>query len=141
MSLEENKAHVRRAFEELINRQNVAAADQFVAPDYVGHFSGAPEPVRGVEAFKQFIAMYSTAFPDSQVSFESVIAEGDRVVARLTYRGTHKGPLMNIPPTGKPIEVMATNIFRIVNGKAVEQWAITDDLGLMQQLGVIPAPG
>lgn len=138
---EENKALVRRAFEEMITKKNQAAVEQFIAAEYVGHFSGAPGPIRGVEAFKQFIAMYNTAIPDSTVSFENVIAEGDRVAARLTYHGTHNGPLMGIPPTGKPVTVSSTNILRIVNGKAVEQWANTDDVGLMTQIGVMKAPG
>ncbi len=141
MGTEENKALVRRAFDEMINKKNLAAVEQFIAGDYVGHFSGTPDAIRGVDAFKQFIGMYNTAIPDSSVSFDSVLAEGDRVAARLTYRGTHKGPLMGIPPTGKPINVSSTNVFRIVNGKAAEQWANTDDLGLMTQIGVMKAPG
>jgi steroid delta-isomerase-like uncharacterized protein len=138
---EENKALVRRAFDEMINKKNLSAVDRFIATDYVGHFSGVPEPIRGIEAFKQFIGMYNSAIPDSTVSFDTLIAEGDRVVARLTYRGTHKGALMGIPPSGKPVNVTASNIFRIVNGKAAEQWAINDDAGMMVQIGVMPAPG
>ena len=137
---EENKALVRRAFDEMLNKKNLASAEQFIAPNYVGHFSGTPGPINGIEGFKQFLGIYNSAIPDSTVTFDSILAEGDRVAARLTYRGTHSGALMGIPPSNKTIQITSINILRLVNGKAVEQWAVTDDLGLMQQIGVIPPP-
>jgi len=140
MSTEQNKQNVRRAFDEFINKKNLAAAAEYLAPDYVGHFTGAP-PVKGIAAFQQYLTMWHTAIPDSTATVEEVFADGDRVAARVTFRGTHTGPLMNIPPTGKSVTVSSINVFRYANGKAVEQWANNDDLGMMQQLGVIPAPG
>ena len=97
--------------------------------------------MQGLEAYKQFISMYLTAFPDSRFTIEDLIAEGDTVVVRYTVRGTHQGNLMAIPPTGKQASVTAIGIFRIVNGIAVEEWVNMDDLGLLQQLGVIPTMG
>jgi predicted ester cyclase len=94
--------------------------------------------MHGLEAYKQFILMYITAFPDARFTIDDIIAEGDTVVVRYTARGTHQGNLMGIPPTGKQASVTTIGIFRIVNGKAVEQWINCDDLGLLQQLGVVP---
>ena len=140
MLTEQNKQDVRRAFDEFINKKNLAVAADYITPDYVGHFTGAP-PVQGIAAFQQYLTMWNTALPDSRVTIEDVIAEGDRVAVRVTYRGTHTGPLMNIPPTGKPVTISGINVFRFVDGKAAEQWANVDDLGMLQQIGVIPAPG
>jgi predicted ester cyclase len=139
MSSESNKDRVRRAFEEFVHKGDLSNVAEYIAPDYGGHFAGLP-PVSGVEGFKQFLTMQNAGFSDRQITFEDVIAEGDKVVARLTFRGTHTGELMGIPPTGKKVEYSAMNIFRIVGGKAVQQWAVLDNLTMMQQLGVIPAP-
>jgi len=97
--------------------------------------------IRGLEPYKQFISMYFTAFPDLHLTIEDIIAEGDNVVVRQTFQGTHKGDLMGILPTGKQATATGISIFRVANGKAVEQRANYDDLGLMQQLGVIPTMG
>ena len=138
MSTEDNKAHVRRGFE-AVNQKNLAVFDELLTPDVVFHT--ASTTMQGLEAYKQFLSMYMTAFPDLHFTIEDMIAEGDTVVARFTTRGTHQGNFMGIPPTGK--QGSGTRIFidRIVNGKAVEQWFNTDDLGLLQQLGVIPPMG
>jgi steroid delta-isomerase-like uncharacterized protein len=138
MSTEDNKAHVRRGFE-AVNQKNLAVFDELLDPDVVFH--NASTTMQGLEAYKQFLSMYITAFPDLQFTVEDMIAEGDRVVARCTTRGTHQGSLMGIPPTGKQVKSTLIFIDRIVNGKGVEQWSNGDDLGLLQQLGVIPAPG
>jgi steroid delta-isomerase-like uncharacterized protein len=138
MSIEENKANVRRGFE-AVNQKNLAVFDELLTPDVVVH--SASTTTQGLEAYKQSLSMYLTAFPDLQFTIEDMIAEGDTVVVRYTTRGTHQGNLWGIPATGK--QVSATGIFidHLVNGKAVEQWTNFDDLGLLQQLGVIPMPG
>jgi steroid delta-isomerase-like uncharacterized protein len=141
MSTEQNKALIRRGFEEFVNRKNLAPVDELIAPNFVGYYSGVPEPVRGREGFKQLISMYHSAFPDLKVTIDDMIAEGDKVAVRLNFRGTHQGELMGIPPTGKPIALTAINIFRVEGGKAAEQRVNSDDLGMLQQLGVIPPPG
>jgi predicted ester cyclase len=115
-----NKDRVRRAFEEFVHKGDLTNVSEYIAPDYVGHFAGLP-PVSGVEGFRQFLTMQNAAFSDRQVTFEDVMAEGDKVAARLTFRGAHTGELMGLPPTGKKVEYSAMNIFRIVDGKAVEQ--------------------
>ena len=138
MSTEDNKANVRRGYDAL-NERNWAAFDALCAPDIVLH--NASMTIQGYPAYKQFITMYFTAFPDLHITIEDMIAEGDTVVVRTTFHGTHKGDLMGIPPTGKQATTTGISIFSVANGKAVEQWANYDDLGLMQQLGVIPSMG
>ena len=139
MSLEENKALVRR-WVELWNAGDAAAIAELVTPDYVRHDSNGPE-VGGPAAERQLVEMYRTAFPDLHFTIEHLVAEGDLVVARLTVRGTHRGELLGVPPTGRPITLAAMDLYRIRDGKIAEQWVMLDALGLLQQLGAIPAPG
>ncbi|MDZ7359293.1 MAG: ester cyclase [candidate division KSB1 bacterium] len=135
---EQNKALSRRITEECFNKGNLAVADEFVAANFTDH--GAPPGLApGAEGFKQLVAMYRNAFPDMRITIEDVIAEGDKVVMRWTARGTHKGDLMGIAPTGKTVTVTGIGIDRIANGKIVEHWESFDQMGMMQQLGVIPA--
>ena len=94
-----------------------------------------------LEQYKQLVTMYFSAFPDLHLTIEDQIAEGDKVVTRWTARGTHQGPFMGIPPTGKRAVVTGIAIDRFANGKFVENWNNGDDLGLLQQLGVVPVPG
>jgi len=137
----ENKAIVRRFFEEVVNKGNMAVADELIAQDYLEHGSPAGQPA-GIEGFKQFIALVATAFPDLQVTIEDMISEENKVVVRLTVHGTHTGKLMGaIPPTGKRAMWTGIDIIRVVGGKIAERWSQRDLLGMMQQLGVIPAPG
>lgn len=101
-----------------------------------------PLPVcqAGIEGQKQINSMYATAFPDTHFMVEDMIAEGDKVVARLTIHATQRGAFMSLPPTGKHVTFTGIDIIRIAGGKLVERWAETDILGLLQQLGVVPAP-
>lgn len=138
MSTEENKALMRRWIE-AVNQRNLAVLDELCVPDFVYH--NASQTMQGLEAFKQVLSMYLAAIPDVHFTLEDVIAEGDRVVTRQTYRGTHQGTLMGIPPTGKQVTLTGMAITRIASGKVVEQWANNDDLGLLQQLGVVPVMG
>ena len=134
---EENKAIVRRQEEELFTQGNLDAADEIYAPNYVGHDPSNPEDIRGQEAAKQAAADYREAFPDLQVTIEELIAEGDKVAARVRFRGTHQGELEGIAPTGRRVESTGIVISRIEGGKIAEDWANFDDLGLMRQLGAI----
>jgi predicted ester cyclase len=143
MSVEENRAVVRRFFAGAY--QDDAIVDEVVAPDYVGHFPPNPD-LQGREAIRQFNRQARDAFPDVQVSTEDLIAEGDKVVARWTMRGTHLGELRGgIAPTGKPFVVTGTTTFRLVGSKVAEAWGNVDYFGLFLQLGLVtpprPAPG
>jgi len=138
---EENKAIFRRQEEELFTQGNLAAADELYAPDYVGHDPSNPEDIRGLDAAKQAAADYRNAFPDLRVTVEDVIAEGDKVAARLRFRGTHRGELDGIAPTGRRVDCTGIVISRMEGGKIAEDWANFDDLGMMEQLGAISKPG
>jgi len=135
MSTEENKALARRVYEEVMNQRNLAVLDEPYVPDFVYH--GTSRTIQGVEAFKQAAKLYFTAFPDLHLTIEDLIAEGDRVVVRFTYRATHQGDFMGIPATGKQVVVPGIGIMRIVNGKVLEEWVNQDPL---PQLGVVPTP-
>jgi steroid delta-isomerase-like uncharacterized protein len=113
--------------------------DELFAADFVDHNPAVLS--HDLEGTKQLFSMYLDAFPDVQITVDDLIAEGDRVAARFTGQGTHKGPFMGLPPTGKPFTLTAIDILRIVDGKIVEHWGEADTLGLLQQLGAIPAPG
>jgi steroid delta-isomerase-like uncharacterized protein len=138
MSTEHNKALVRRVFEEGMNPNKPGVYDEVIAADYVNHDFPAPAP--GVEGFKIVDAMFRAAFPDFHVTVEDELADGDKVASRGYFTGTHKGQFMGIPPTGKAIKVSYIDIWTVENGKLKENWVQMDMLGLMQQLGVIPAP-
>ena len=140
MSVEENKAIARRFIEEVWHQKNLTVIDEIFATDYVYHMAGMPD-IRGPEGFKQMVVMYLTAFTNIQWTIEALIAEGDMVAIRLTFRGTHQGELMGIPPTGKQVTVTGIGIQRIADGKFQETWDSFDMLGLLQQLGVVPPMG
>ena len=140
MSTEQNKSIVCRWVEEGWNKGNLAVVDQLYAPEYVQH-EPPPETVNSSEALKQYVSMFLSAFPDLYLTVEDLIVEGDKVVWRLNSKGTHKGPFMGIPATGKTGSITGIVIFRLENSRIVEGWVNIDALGLLQQLGVIPMPG
>ena len=136
MSTEDNKSLVRRFYTEGVH--NPALFDELLAPIYVLHFPGSP-PISGIEQAKQLMVAYTCAFPDLQLSTEDMVAEGDKVAIRNTWRGTHHGAFRGLPPTGKHVAFTGSDFFRFEGGKIAEQWADLDALGLMQQLGGVPA--
>jgi predicted ester cyclase len=138
MSTEHNKALVRRVFEEAMNHNKPDVYNEVIAADYVNY--DFPTPTPGLEGFKSVDAMFKAAFPDFHVTIEDELAEGDRVASRGYFTGTHTGEFMGIPPTGKSIKVSYIDIWTVEGGKLKENWVQMDMLGLMQQLGVIPAP-
>jgi len=138
MSAEENKALVRRYVEEFVDRSNFELSDEIFAPNFVRY---GPDQVSGVEDLKHFFAMLHSGFPGFQSTIEDLFAEGDKVVLRFTFHGTHQGEFMGIGPTGKQVTMAGIDIFRIADGKIVELWNQEDVLGMMQQLGAIPEPG
>jgi steroid delta-isomerase-like uncharacterized protein len=136
MSTETNQAIVRRYIDEAWNRGNVAVIDELMAPNYLRHINGCPTPLTR-ESHKQRIIRIHRALPDVHLTIEDMIAAGDRVVSRLTLRGTQRETFMGIPPTGRHVTVSGIDIARLVDGKFVEHWAEMDTLGLMQQLGAV----
>jgi steroid delta-isomerase-like uncharacterized protein len=141
MSPEDNKAIVRRFFEEVLNEKRLDRADELVAPDYLDH-AALPGQGPGLEGAKQQRwAMYFAAIPDLHSTIDDLVAEEDKVVVRYTGEGTQQGELLGIPPTGKRFRFSGICIIRLAEGKIAENWEEDDVLGLMQQLGVLPAPG
>jgi steroid delta-isomerase-like uncharacterized protein len=137
----ENKAIARRFYEEFANQGNQSVAEELVAADMVDHNPLSPEIAPGLEGLKQTFAMFRSGFPDLTLTVEDQIAEGDKVVSRLTFRGTNKGEVMGIPATGKTVIMEVVDILRIENGRLAERWGQSDTMGMMQQLGVVPPPG
>lgn len=131
---EENKAIARRDYEDIWNNKNLNAIDDLYEPDHIRR-GGLGES--GNEGYRQFVTLYTDAFPDLHFTVEDVFAEGDRVVTRWTAKGTHKGDLPDIPATGTLVTVTGISIYTVKNGKIVEEWGEWDALGLMQQLGVL----
>jgi steroid delta-isomerase-like uncharacterized protein len=140
MSLEANKALVRRFVEEAQSQHKLSVVDEVMDPNMIDHY-GQPSSLNSVEAFKQFFGGFIAAFPDVKAVIHNQVAEGDKVVTHKTFHGTHQGEFMGIPPTGKKIAIELIDIFRITGGKLVEHWAVADMMSMMQQLGVIPPMG
>jgi steroid delta-isomerase-like uncharacterized protein len=141
MSVEQAKALVRRFVEEIFNRGNMSVVEELFAPDFVEHEelpAGLPNDREGVI---QLTTMLRSAFPDFKATIDDIIAEGSKVVIRMTWRGTQDGEFMGMPPSGKSVSIGVIDIIRIADGKFVEHWGQIDSMGMMQQLGAIPALG
>jgi steroid delta-isomerase-like uncharacterized protein len=140
MSPEENKALARRMVEAW-NRGDLAALDDLIAPDYVFHDPADPALPPGPRGAKVQVTAFRAAFPDLRLTIEDEIAEGAMVVQRLTITGTHRGPFAGVPPTGKPVTTSSIEVLRVERGKIAEHWDEFDMVGLLRQLGALPAPG
>jgi steroid delta-isomerase-like uncharacterized protein len=139
---EQNKQVVRRFTEDLWNRGSLDKLGEFISTNHKNHpNASAPDFGQGPQAVGQLVSMYRTAYPDTKLTIDDQIAEGDRVVTRWTAAGTHQGELFGMPATGKHVKVTGIFIDRVVDGKIVETWGEFDALGMMQQVGAIPAPG
>ena len=141
MSTEENKANARRLIEEAWSQGNLDVLDELMHPAYAGHHSQVPNRQPSLDLYKQFIVRTRTALPDFHATVEDQVAEGDLVVTRWSGQGTHQGTHLGIPPTNKQVTVTGIVIEHIVDGKTVEGWVEMDLLGMLQQLGGLPAPG
>jgi steroid delta-isomerase-like uncharacterized protein len=137
--MDQNKQISRRLLEDAFSAGRYDVIDEVVAPNFVIHDPSVTEEMRGPNGIRQLIETYRSAFPDLQAKVEEQIAEGDRVATRWSAHGTHRGPLLGIDATGKEASVTGITIDRIQNGRIVESWSNWDTLGLLQQLGVVPA--
>jgi steroid delta-isomerase-like uncharacterized protein len=141
MPTEQNKAIFRRMVEEIFNRGNMNLVDEFLAPDFIEREELPPGIPPGREGVKQMTIMFRSAFPDFKATIDDMIAEGDKVVVRMTWSGTHKGEFMGISPTGKSVSFGVIDIVRFAGDKFVEHWGMMDSTSMMQQRGAVPAPG
>jgi steroid delta-isomerase-like uncharacterized protein len=138
--LQQNLDSFYRFLDETVTRKNLAAIDELTTPDFVEH-QVPPEFPPNQEGTKQFFGMFLGAFPDVSYEIEDVIVQGDRLAARILWRGTQTGEFMGSPPSGKVFTVQGIDWLRMEDGKFAEHWGLNDDLGMLQQLGLIPAPG
>ncbi|HEV2713518.1 MAG TPA: ester cyclase [Gaiellaceae bacterium] len=134
---ERNKAVIRRFVEEVQNQKNWDAFDELNSSDFV-NLSAPPGVPNDKEGGKMFLGAFINAFPDSYVTIEDMIAEGDQVVTKKTFTGTHTGEFSGIPPTGNRVSIQYVDIMRVRDGQIVEHWLSMDQLSFMQQLGVVP---
>ena len=132
-----NKTIVRRFFDEVFNQQSQAAAAQLIDPALVVHHPLLPGGTGGTRDVVQMLREFRDAFPDLSYAVEDLVAEGNKVAARWTARGTHRGPFKGIAPTGRTVIVGGTDVFVITNDRIAETWVSSDLLGLMRQIGVL----
>lgn len=137
MPLEHTDSLIRRIFEEAFNQGDLSVVDELLSPDHFTHtaFGGAPQ---GPAGLKWLIAMFRIAFPDLHCTVEDEIREGNRFAAHWTMHGTHRGLFMGNPPTGKRMQMQGIIFARLEAGMIVEDWMLIDQIGLLQQLGIIP---
>lgn len=140
MQSDHNKEVVNRFIEEVINKGNLDAINEIMAPDMIEHEEMSSDMPQGREGTRQYMAMFREAFPDLHVTIEDEVAEGDRVFMRSTWHGTHQGRLMGVDATGRHVEFSSMDEIRIADGKLKEHWGVTDTASLMQQLGVAAIP-
>jgi steroid delta-isomerase-like uncharacterized protein len=131
-----NHRELAETFLTMLNSHDPDIVDRFVAVDYINHNAFVND---GREANRAFWAGFFAAFPDLTATMDDLVIAGDRVAARFTYRGTHRGPLYGIPPTGRPVEMRSIDIWRVADGNFTEHWDELNLLEFFQQLGVIPA--
>lgn len=136
MPIEDNKAVTRSVFEEVFSKGDVAAIDKYYATDYIENFPAPGLPL-GLEGVKKYVLVLRSAFPDFKYTVEDTIAEGDKVMARVTARGTHRGEFFGISPTGRQVTWAEIHIDRFANGKLVEHWALMDHLRILQQFHAV----
>ena len=138
MSVQENSAVIRRWIDTW-NNQDLDAAADLLAPDYLRHDANLPD-VNGPTAQLEFMSGIFSAFPDLDLQVEQLIAQDDLVVARASVRGTHQGDFLGVPATGNEVSFESMEVWRLDTGRIAEQWVVMNVMGLFQQLGAIPSP-
>ena len=140
VSVEANKAVVRRFVGEVLAQGNFAALNALAAPDCLDHAAPPGHP-SGLVAISHLVVLWHAAFPDLQITIEDLLGEGEKVAVRATLRGTHRGDFFGVLPTGRQVTVTALELYCLAGGKIVERWAVVDTLGLLHQLGApFPPP-
>lgn len=139
MSITKNKILVRRYFEECLNQGKLETIDELISPTYVSHYPAGYDLGGGPEDVKQIVASVRRGFSDLHFTLEDFVAQGEKVVARWTFRGTHDGDFMGIAPTGKQAQVAGVAVYRIADGKIEEVWLSWDVFGLLKQLDALPS--
>jgi steroid delta-isomerase-like uncharacterized protein len=134
----ENEAVVRRYFEELCNQRKLEVAEEIIAADFRSHIPNSP-PASGPGGVKEVVAIYQDAL-EGYWDVQEVVSVNDRVITRWIGRGKHVGEINGIPPTGNTVAVDAISIHRVADGKITEDWTVWDTLGMLQQIGAVPAP-
>lgn len=142
MAVMTNQQLFQRYFDEVANGGNLELADEIFASDYLHHDPANPDPrpMVGPQAVKDHLTSLKGAFPDLVFEVEDMVADDEQIIVRWTARGTNTGDYFGMPATGKPIEITGMNTWRTRDGQAIEGWVNRDDIGLLQQLGVIPTP-
>jgi steroid delta-isomerase-like uncharacterized protein len=138
MTTMETNRRLMHRFVEFINTASEPLATELIAPNAIFYVPGRPESLRGPAGYLTIIGMMRGGFPDIQWTLEEMVAEGDKVAARFTMRGTHQGPFFGVPATGKSMKVQAMNFYRFSQGQIVEEYGQPDMLGLLQQIGAVP---
>jgi steroid delta-isomerase-like uncharacterized protein len=145
MSTETNKATVRSYFERAINQNDLAWLEQIIGPEFGSNHLGGPGDSGGLTGparARAAIEHWRRAFPDIHYAVEDLLAEGDRVVARVTFQGTHRGEFLGVPATGRVVTVSGVELAVLAGGQIVAAgWQFHDELGLLRQLGALPAQG
>ena len=141
MSTEQNKAVVRRLIDEVFNQGNISVVDDLATPGFIEHEDLPPGMPAGREGVKMLTSAMHGAFPDFHAAIEDLIAEGDKVVLRMTWKGTQKGEFLGIPASGKHLDITVIDILGFRDGKIVDHWGLMDNARMMQQLGAMPMPG
>jgi steroid delta-isomerase-like uncharacterized protein len=140
MTIEQNKELHRRFLQGVFNEGRMETADELLSPSYVFHDAPPGAPKEGPQAVKQAASMFRVAFPDLEISVEELVAEGDKLCARATTRGTHRGTIFGISATGKTVTVTGLTMVRVADGRIAESWVKNDVLGLLRQLGANSLP-
>jgi steroid delta-isomerase-like uncharacterized protein len=138
MSVQQNKDIARTFYDTVLNTGKLDQLDRYLSPGFVDH-NPFPDQAPGVAGVKQLFAEMQAAFPDLRFTVNDMVAEDNTVVARITVRGTHRGAYLGVQPTGKQVVIDGIDILRFADGKVSERWGQFDDLGMLQQLGLVPA--
>jgi steroid delta-isomerase-like uncharacterized protein len=139
MTPQESRDLVHRFFEEFLNQQKLDRVEDYVTRNWVNHDPSMP-PLQGYEGAKQLVRTLAGGFPDLRVRIEDIIAEADRVAARFSFTGTHRGDFMGVAATGRKITSSGCGLFRIQDGRLAENWVVFDAMGVAKQIGMIQEP-